>query len=198
MKHIIRIIMMVCVLAGASQAVKAEGASNYFGIGIGQGSVSHKQNSLATTYPTIPASADVEDSKFGLHLLMGSWFDEYLGLELTLQDIPNYKAKNNTAQFEIYGVENISVFVTTRKNVFGQEFFAKAGLSFWSICGNADCGDELESGQSLAYGAGVNVNIYDSNERMMRLEWEHTAIDSIYIDSLDIISLNIVFSYDFQ
>ena len=55
--------------------------------------------------------------------------------------------------------------------------------------------ETLESGQGLLYGAGFDVNIYSSKERIMRIEWEHHEFDQITLNSADTISVSAIFNF---
>ena len=69
--------------------------------------------------------------------------------------------------------------------------FGKIGVHFWNIGPNTST--KLAEGTDLAVGAGVEFNLSGSSGRTMRIEWDRYLFDNIYIDTIDTLTLNLVF-----
>ena len=70
---------------------------------------------------------------------------------------------------------------------------ARLGMSFWSL-GNSD-ENEIESGQGLTYGAGLNIDIYGSKERTLLIGWERYNFSGVALKEADLISASIKFRF---
>ncbi len=193
MKRYIKYIFILVLLM--PQYVTASDEGGYFGLGIGQAKADVYKSKIVTDYPTVSNKASIDNTNYGLRVFAGYWFDPYLGMELSMHDVPEFKATESGVRTDLFAMFNVGIFALARKEFGKHELFAKVGINSWEVCQSSGCDTKLDSGQGLAYGAGINLNLYDSKARMMRIEWEHSAIDSVYLKKLDVISINIVFNF---
>ena len=77
------------------------------------------------------------------------------------------------------------------------ETISKCGLApvISTILAHVYVDSTLESGEGFLYGAGVNINIYNNKDRMLRVEWEHHEFDNITLDNVDTVSVSAIFQF---
>jgi hypothetical protein len=194
MRKVIFICFNLLVMSMPLKSWSAE-AGGYFGLGLGNTKVAHHKETVFLENPTLSKKASFDESNVSLKVFAGYWFDAHIGMEVSFQDLTQFKVSDQNSSQKLYGISSGSISMILRQDALGQEWFAKAGLIDWDVCNQSSCSSSIEHGQDFTYGAGVNLNLYDSADRVMRIEWEHSNLDSLYFKTLDIISLNIVFNF---
>lgn len=161
-------VVLAAVLAMGAGTAQAAGPTGYFGGGLGNTRAPDLPNSACSKLNDIfePGySCSVDDSKTAFKLFGGAQFNDYLAAEGSLVYLGNFEGtatgtplgggfpERREFRFEVSGLSGDLVGTLP----LGQEFalLGRVGAFFWSV---NDIWDDVDTGVSLDYGAGVEVN----------------------------------------
>ena len=165
----------------------------YFGAGLSQTSLVANQQNLAVAYSTNPQST-FETSGFGLELMGGIKIDQHLAFEIAYTDIGSIALDNGITQQKVFSADLINVSAVLSHPLTDDiDAFGKLGVSLWETYDN-DL-NTMDSGNGLLYGAGLDINVYGSDSRTLRIEWKHQEYDNIILSSADTVSISAVFNF---
>ena len=164
----------------------------YLGIGLVQSDLSVNKNNVNANFTNNNSS--LNNNGFGLEVLAGYKIDEFLAFEIGYTDIGDINSTENTVSLNLFSVDSLYINAKFNHNLSNNiDAFAKLGVSMWEVYKDYD--STLESGEGLLYGAGLDINIYNNKDRVLRLEWEHHEFDNITLNDADTISASVIFHF---
>jgi len=165
----------------------------YAGVGVGATDLTFNETNLSAMY------SGGSDSSFRqggntFKLFAGYQFDPLLGVELGVTRFGEIVMDSIPVQRNLFTVDAVYVDAVVTRPVFKNiDVQAKLGMSFWSLTDDDE--NDIESGQGLTYGAGLNIDIYGSKERTLLIEWERYNFSGVALKEADVISASIKFRF---
>ena len=173
-------------------ASPVESEAIYFGIGLSQSTISQNQQNVAARIPG-GDQLDFEADGFGIKLTAGVELDKHLGMEIQYSDIGSIAVTDGTITEQLYEAESLIINTVLRQTVSKNvNVFGKLGASLWRL--TDDNSEDIDDGNGLFYGAGFDINVYGNKDRTLRVEWEHHEFNNIILDSVDTVSLSLMFN----
>jgi len=127
-------------------------------------------------------------------LFAGYQFDPLLGIELGVTSFGEIVMDTDLSQRNVFTANALYLnAVITQPVLKNIDLQAKFGMSFWSLMDNDD--SEIESGQGLTYGVGMNIDLYGSDERTLLIEWERYNFSGVALQEADLMSASIKFKF---
>ncbi len=71
------------------------------------------------------------------------------------------------------------------------EPFFNVGLLLWYARDDIG-GTDIDSGNSIGYGLGTDLNLYNNRETMMRVEYYNYDFNDVYLESSGVLRIGIV------
>jgi len=166
----------------------------HYGIGIGLALPAHNDNNIINAFSAANTNSSMNNDDFSFKLFGGYRFDPFLSLEFGFSDLGNTIATTNGSPSKLFNTYTayINTIMTQRYNDKAA-LFGKIGAHFWNHGPNRT--SKLAEGTDLSLGAGLELNLYGNSSRVIRIEWDRYLFDNIYIDTIDTLSLNLVFKH---
>ena len=166
----------------------------YAGVGLVNSRYNTNDKQLSATFDT-GGTATYDSSNSSMAMFAGYRFDTYLALQLSYSDIGEIIQNDAALKQSLFGTDVVNISaVMTYPVTAGLGIFGKLGAFSWEL-DIADPADYSTSGAGISYGAGLDYNLYGSNQRHLRLEWDHYDFNEIFIDSVDTATLSLVFQF---
>ena len=179
-----------------SSSVFAAGLPNdpfYFGAGLVQTNLSINQENVVSLNG-LSGQADFENDGHSLKLLVGVDLDEHLSFELGLVDLGSVSLSDGVTTQKFISAESIYLDSILRQAIGDDvNVFALLGVTSWEVTNEFD--ETSTAGTGLHYGLGFDVNIYGSNNRVMRVLWDRHEFDQIILDEADSVSISVLFKF---
>jgi len=190
----IKLALLLLITSISSQASAAHFKKKmYFGAGVSNTRLQINEQSIRSA-GGVSAQSSLQNSQTGFSIFSGFRFDDYLSVELTYIDFGNYNTQTNGLKNELFSVD--SLYLTSALNYpVSQNInsYIKLGFSEWQM--DSKNLALQEDGTGLVYGAGVDINLYGSSRRTLKIEWLHQSFDDVFLSDSDSISASIVFSF---
>ncbi|MCF6257615.1 MAG: outer membrane beta-barrel protein [Gammaproteobacteria bacterium] len=165
----------------------------YAGVGVSASDLTFNEANLSAMY------SDGSDASFRqggdtFKLFAGYQFDPLLGIELGVTSFGEIVMDTDLSQRNVFTANALYLnAVITQPVLKNIDLQAKFGMSFWSLMDNDD--NEIESGQGLTYGVGMNIDLYGSDERTLLIEWERYNFSGVALQEADSMSASIKFRF---
>lgn len=168
--------------------------SIYFGAGVALTDIDINQQNLKAIN-SLPAQTGFDNQGGGYSIFLGTKLDRYLSLEMAYSELGDIQMTLNNQTTELFSVDAISVTSTLSYPLSqNTDIYAKLGVAEWNIENKNSF--FKDSGTGLTYGMGLDINLYGSKNRSLRVEWTHQEFDEISINNSDTISASMVFNFD--
>ena len=168
--------------------------SIYFGVGVAQTDIDINQQNIKAIN-SLPAQTGFDNQGGSYSIFLGTKLDRYLSLEMAYSELGDIQMMQNNQTTELFSVDAISVTSALSYPLSqNTDIYAKLGVAEWKI--ENETSFFKDSGTGLTYGVGLDINLYNSKSRALRIDWMHQAFDEISINSSDTISLSMVFNFD--
>lgn len=183
------------ILLILSLNTSASNHSYYLGLGLGQSSFQLNESNIVADYASLSSASKFTDSASAFSFYGGIPLDEYLSLEFDFVLSGDISAREGSQKFKLFDVSTLAITamlstaVSENTNLFG-----RLGAHMWDISESSGNLDTINNAVDISYGLGVDINIYGSRARQLRLQWNHYEYDGIYIDSNDILSISLLFN----
>jgi len=166
----------------------------YFGLGIGSSFPGFNKSNIANSFSAATTSSSYNNDDFTFNIYGGYFLDGLLAVEFGFTELGDAIATTNDTSsnlFKIYSIYVNSLMVHRyNKNA---AIYTKVGAHFWDIGRNN--GSSLTTGTDLLLGTGVELNIYSSDNRVVRVGWTRYLLDKVYLDATDTVTLDLVFKH---
>lgn len=166
----------------------------YFGLGIGESLLGLNKSNIASAFSAATTASSYNHDDFAFKLYGGYFLDPLLAVEFGFAELGNVIATTNGTSSSLFNI--YSIYVDTLLNHRynrNAAIYAKVGAHFWDI--GTKGGSSITNGTDLMLGAGIELNIYGGNNRVVHIEWVRYQFDRVYLDSSDTLTLNLVFKY---
>ena len=166
----------------------------YLGLGIGESILGLNKSNIASAFSAATTASSYNHDDFAFHIFGGYFLDPLLAVEFGYAELGNVIATTNGTSSRLFNI--YSLYVDTLLNHRynrNAAIYAKVGAHFWDI--GTRSGSSITNGTDLMLGAGIELNIYGGNNRVVRVEWVRYQFDRVYLDSSDTLALNLVFKY---
>jgi len=168
----------------------------YAGIGIGAPSFSLNQNQIVSNYSQLTSNADMEDSTVALRAFAGMKFDEHLSGEIDYTFAGSIVANESSTKHKLFDVNLFSIDVALSNSLSENiDYYGKLGVHVWDLVEKTESGTTLDNDLGIKFGLGIDINLYGDNSRRIRLDWTHYEFDDVYLSGMDLLSVNILFSF---
>ena len=166
----------------------------YFGLGIGESIQGLNKSNIASAFSAATPASSYNHDDFTFNIYGGYFLDRLLAVEFGFTELGNVIATTNGASSKLFNIYSIYIdTVMLHRYNKNAAIYAKVGAHFWDI--GTSSGSSITNGTDLTLGAGIELNIYGGNNRVVRVEWVHYQFDKVYLDSSDTLTLNLVFKY---
>ena len=186
-------LLIISSLATADSRINEEQGIHY-GIGIGLALPAHNETNIINAFDAASNNSSMNTDDFSFKLFGGYRFDPILLLEFGISDLGNTIATTNGNPSKLFNTYTAytNAIMTHRYND-KVALFGKVGAHFWNHGPNRST--RLAEGTDLLLGAGLEFNLYSGSNRVLRIEWDRYLFDNIYIDTIDTLTLNLVFKH---
>ncbi len=165
----------------------------YAGVGVSATNLTFNEANLSVAYSG-GTEASFRQAGNTFKLFAGHQFDPILGVELGVISFGEIVMDVNSRQSNVFTANAVYIDAVVAQPMFKNiDFQARLGTSFWSLMDNDD--NEIESGQGLTYGVGVNIDLYGGDERTLLIEWERYNFSGVALKEADSVSANIKFKF---
>jgi OOP family OmpA-OmpF porin len=166
----------------------------YWGLGIGQSDFSYNQPEIVSTYDFLSDGSQFEENATTFEAFVGTQFDQYLGIEGIFSSVGDVIATSAGRKYKLFDVTTVAI-VANLSERFGESsrIFGRFGVHLWDIAEPSGDLDTISSGTDLTYGLGVDINIYDSADRQLRVLWSHYEFDQIQLDESNTLTFSLLF-----
>lgn len=165
----------------------------YYGFGVTASDLAFNETNLSLQYSGGTLSS-FDHGGNAFKLFGGYHFDPLLGVELGITSFGEIVMDNALGQRNIFTADSAYVAATaTRPITQNIDIVGKLGMSFWELNDNAD--NNIESGQGLMYGAGVDINLYGNKDRSLLIEWEHYNFSGVSLKEANQVGASLVFRF---
>jgi len=167
----------------------------YFGLGIGKTVIAVNKPSLVSGFSSIATpSSTFNHDDLAFNIYSGYKLDKLLSLEFGLSELGSAIATTNGAASKLFNIYTL-FFNTTARHRYNKNaiFFGKIGAHSWSL--GSSLNTTHATGTDLLLGAGIELNLFKNINRKIRIEWSHYFFDKVYIDSVDALTINLIFNY---
>ena len=165
-----------------------------FALGIGNSQFDLNEAGLVSNYTTVSNTSTFSDSVTSISFFAGYQLDEYLSLESDLVLAGDVAATDAGLVSKLFDVSSLSITVALSKQVSERtRLFARLGAHLWNISESNGAVNTINNAVDLTYGLGLDFNLYGDRSRQLRLQWNHYEYDGVFINSGDIISVNLLF-----
>jgi len=165
----------------------------FAGIGVSATKLTFNEANLSAMY-TGGSGASFRQGGDTFKLFAGYQFDPLLGVEVGVASFGEIVMESNANQRNVFTANaayvDAVVTLPLMKNI---DFQSKLGMSFWSLVDNNE--KEIESGQGLTYGVGVNIDLYGGDTRTLLIEWERYTFSGVALTEADSINASIKFKF---
>lgn len=200
MKNLSKRLLLTLFLSASTLATSSAQASAghfndtlYFGAGISNTRLEINQPSIRAAGSLSPESS-LQNNQSGLSVFAGARLDDYLSIELGFIDFGSYSTQTNNQKAELFSAD--SLYLTGSFNYpLNHSFnsYVKVGFSEWAM---ESKNTTLQAdGTGIVYGAGIDINLYGSSSRTLKIEWLHQTFDDVFLTDSDSVSASIVFSF---
>jgi hypothetical protein len=194
-KFITAIALLTCAHMSQVFAESGFGRENrlYFGFGVTASDLAFNETNLSLKYSGGSLSS-FDHTGNAFKLFGGYQFDPLLGVELGLTSFGEIVMDNSLGQSNLFTADAAYIAATaTRPITKNISALAKLGMSFWTLNDNDE--NNIESGQGLIYGAGLDFNLYGNNDRSLLVEWEHYNFSGVALKEANQIGASLVFRF---
>jgi hypothetical protein len=199
MNKLARLLTTTLLLGCASNPAGANDAQTmvlpqpwYYGLGIGLALPAYNKDNIANDFAGATNTSSFSNDDFTFKLYGGYRFDRFLAVEFGISELGTTIATTSGSSSKLFNTYNSFVNATMRRKYNNSAtLFGKIGAHFWSIGPNTT--SKLANGTDLSLGAGLEFNLSDNSSRKMRIEWDRYLFDNIYIDTIDTLTVNLVF-----
>ncbi|MCF6259516.1 MAG: porin family protein [Gammaproteobacteria bacterium] len=165
----------------------------YAGVGVSTTDLTFNEANLSAAYAG-GTDASFRQGGNTFKLFAGHQFDPFLGVEMGVISFGEIVMDTRLRQNNVFTANALYVDAVVTQPVHKNiDVQAKLGTSFWSLMDNDD--NEIESGQGLTYGVGVNIDLYGSDERTLLIEWERYNFSGVALKEADSVSASIKFRF---
>ena len=197
MHNKIRNLLAVFLLLSTTSGYAGEG-DFYFGLGVGKSQLQLNEPTLINDY-VLPSDSQFADSTTVFSLYGGFQLDEYMSLEMDFLTGGDVIATSSTTQsYKLFNTSSLAFTAMISTNISDNiSAFGRLGAVFWSISeGSMDNEVTINDSTDLTYGFGVDINLYGSAERQLRLQWNRYEYDGVYIKSSDTFTGSLLFLFE--
>ena len=166
----------------------------YFGFGVTASDLGFNETNLSLQYSSGSVSS-FDHGGNAFKLFGGYQFDPLLGVELGITSFGEIVMDNAAmGQRNIFTADSAYVAATATQPITKNiNVIGKLGMSFWSLIDNDE--NNVESGQGLMYGAGIDFNLYGNNDRTLLIEWEHYNFSGVALKEANQVGASLVFRF---
>lgn len=165
----------------------------YAGLGVSFSDISVNQSNIISAN-NLAADAAISTDGFGYQIFTGFKLDQHLSLELGLIDLGTLSVQDSTGKHQLASVDSLYMDVLLRRAVTQHtDAFVRLGISSWEIQNASD--SVIASGDDFHYGLGLDINLYGSADRKMRIEWTRQSFDGVTLEDADTISASLVIEF---
>lgn len=165
----------------------------YLGVGLTSTNLDISSQNLSQRYSGNTLST-FDHNKNAFKLFTGYRLDPFLALELGYTSFGEVIMTNNQNRQNIFQIDGgYMSAVGTQTLTNNIDAFVKGGMFFWSLYDAND--NEIEGGQGLLYGAGLDINLYGDKKRSLQLEWERHHFSGVAISKADTIGVSLKFKF---
>lgn len=165
----------------------------YFGFGIVTTDIQLNNDNL-TSINNFSDQVTLENNTFGVQGFIGYQFDEHVALEWGFTDMGdiNINDGNTTQKFMSVSTSYLDAVLSQRIND-SLTLFTQGGIAYWDTVYEGN--DNQTNGTGLHFGAGMDINIFNNQDRMLRVKWEYLGADNILIGNTSSVSASILFTF---
>ncbi|NOX91591.1 MAG: outer membrane beta-barrel protein [Gammaproteobacteria bacterium] len=165
----------------------------YAGFGVSASDLTFNEANLSTMYAG-GADASFRQGGNTFKLFAGYQFDPLLGVELGVTSFGEMVMDASPGQRNLFTADAVYInAVATQSVIKNIDVLAKLGMSFWSLRDNDE--NEIESGQGLTYGVGIDINLRGNKERTLLIEWERYNFSGVALKEADSIGASVKFRF---
>ncbi len=185
--------LLLALICGTASADNGFRERLYFGFGVTSSSLKLNDTNIASINNFNEAFA-LENNTLGGQAFLGLQFDQHVALEVGYTDIGTININDgNTIQNFMDVSSSYLDGVLTQSISDRFNLFAQAGISYWNT--NNTLTDSAFEGTGVHYGAGMDINLFNNKDRMLRIKWENQTFDNVSIKSASSISASILFTF---
>lgn len=170
----------------------------YFGLGIGQSQFKLNEPTLINSY-LLSNNSTFSDTSTAISFYSGIKLDEYLSLEADIVLTGDITATSNLQTTKLFNVSGLSLTAMLSTQLSERvTLFGRMGAIFWDISESSDNLTTINNAVDITYGGGLDINLYGSADRQLRLQWNHYEYDGVFINSSDAFTASLLFLFDFD
>jgi len=168
--------------------------NGYYGLGIGLSLLAYNKSNIATAFAAASNNSSLNNNDFTFNIFGGYQLDPFLGLEFGISQLSNTIATTNGTPTKLFNTYTafIDAIMTHRYNDKAA-LYGKIGAHFWNLGSNSST--TLTEGTDLSLGAGLEFTLSGDTGHVVRIGWNRYLFNNIYIDTVDTVSLSLVFKH---
>ena len=188
--------ILIAVLASVwpYSSMARESNEFYIGGGVGKAHTSLNTGRTISNYPDITSNSNIDGTSTAYRVFGGYKFNQHLNAEADLTHGDAIIATESGQKHKLFDV-NLLSFSALLVDSLGQNFryYGKLGAFYWNLNEKSTTTAPLDDGSGLAFGAGMDINIFGDNNRRIRIDWMRYRFDKVYLYQMDVYSVNILF-----
>lgn len=176
----------------------SEVTPHYAGVGVDLINFSLNRAGVLAHVPSLTQGASFKSNATNMHVFSGYRFDEFLAVQFDLIGLGKVNVTDLGAAKELFEPRLFSISAAINRPLSDNfTAFGKLGGTSWSLKSSTDITPRpnLGAGFGLNIGAGLDINLYGSKERAMRLEWNYYKMDGIIVNSANSLTLGVIFNF---
>lgn len=186
--------ILAAILMVISLSTYAANDNYYLGVGLGHSSFELNESNIVADYVRLSNPNNFTDSASAFSFYGGMPVDEYLSLEFDFVLSGDIAARESGRTIKLFDVSTLAITVMLSKTVTeNTTLFGKVGAHMWDISESSGSLNTINNAVDITFGLGADINIYGSQSRQLRVQWNHYEFDGIYIDNNDILSFSLLF-----
>jgi hypothetical protein len=165
-----------------------------FGLGVGNSTFDLNESSIVSSYSGVTSSSKFDDESTNFTMFINYHLDENLALEMEYMTIGDITASESGNTTKLFNADTVVFSAMLSKQINDRvNIFAKFGAHLWDISEGSRTDRSINSATDLAYGLGMDINVYGPKSRQLRVQWHHYNFDEVFINDSDSITISILF-----
>ena len=185
---------LLVLLLILSFPLQAQENNYYFGFGLGSSQFNLNKPNIIESNASLTQLSSFTDSSTSFSIFGGMPLDEYLSLEADFLFTGDITASDSSKKTKLFDVSTLALTVVYSKQINEDTtLFGKLGVHMWDISESSGDLDTINNAVDITYGLGVDFNLYGTDQRQLRLQWNHYEFDDVFIESNDTITVSLLF-----
>ena len=165
----------------------------YFGVGVSLTDLQLNEDNILANI-NLNGQYQFDNSSPAFKLFAGYRFDQYLAIEMDYTSFGNTAIDNGNQKTILFSADSLVISMALNYPVTQNiDLYGKLGVSAWIM----DSSREIlkTDGTGMAYGVGLDINLYGEKTRVMRVEWLEQSFDDVFLSQSSTLSASIVFRF---